>query len=76
MWASSGYYGGKVRTSIDDLESLVFSMWYVAGVPVGQVFVADEQPEGFVLSELKKSGKAEARMHVSRDVISWPDETK
>lgn len=46
--------GGKIRTSIDDLESLVFSMLNVAGVPVGQVFVADEQPEGFVLSELKK----------------------
>lgn len=69
MWASSGYYGGKNRTAVDDLESLTFSMWYVAGVPVGRAFVGNEQPEGFILSELKKTGKAEARMNVSRDII-------
>lgn len=62
MWASSGYYAKKKRTSMDDLESLVFSMWYVAGVRVGP------EPEGSVLCECKKRDTAEARMQVSRNI--------
>lgn len=46
---------------MDDLESLVFSMWYVAGVTVGK------EPEGYVLCGCKKMGTAEARMQVSRN---------
>lgn len=65
MYASSEFYAKRNRNAIDDMESLVFSMWYVAGVPVGQEFVNGEQPEGYVLCECKKTGKAEARMQVS-----------
>lgn len=71
MYASSEFYADRKRYEIDDLESLVFSMWYVAGVPIGLPFINGEEPEGYVLCECKKMGKAEARMQVSKNNLRF-----
>lgn len=62
-FASSNFFAKKPRHQIDDLESLVFSIWYIAGVLGGPKPV----PEGFVLSKCKKNGTAEAKMRVIID---------
>lgn len=35
LYASKNYWLEKPRTAMDDLESLLYTMWSVAGVPVG-----------------------------------------
>lgn len=59
FFASSNFFAGKNRSSIDDIESLIFSMWYIAGIS-GESSI----PEGLVLFECKQNGKAEAKMKV------------
>lgn len=46
---------------MDDLESLIYSIWYVDGVPMGRV-VGRDLPEGYVLLKSKNAGTAESRM--------------
>lgn len=60
LFASSNWFATprRNRHQIDDLESLIFSIWHVAGVP------GDGVPEGLVLSECKVNGTAEAKMKV------------
>lgn len=61
MFASTGYYENRIRNAMDDLESLVFSIWYIAGIPLG----ISNEAEGKVLSREKKAGKAQERILVS-----------
>lgn len=51
---------------MDDMESLVFSLWYIAGVPWDRPsFFSFRQPLGKTLAECKKNGKAEEKILVS-----------
>lgn len=43
-FASRNFYLEKQRTPIDDLESLVFSMWYIADVPMVSFKIAKNRP--------------------------------
>lgn len=65
MFASTGYYENRVRHAMDDLESLVFSMWYIAGIPLGISNEHTQEAEGKVLSTEKKAGKGKERVLVS-----------
>lgn len=51
---------------MDDMESLIFSLWYIAGVPLDRKsFFIFRQPLGKTLAECKKNGKAEEKILVS-----------
>lgn len=67
VFASSGFYEGRDRYAIDDLESLVFSMWYIAGIPLGTSNENAEksETEGRVLLKALKADKAAERVLVS-----------
>lgn len=58
---------------MDDLESLVYTMWYVAGFRMDP-----EKPEGSVLAELKEKGDAEAKseMMVGKILTNQSNEFK
>lgn len=43
LFASSRKWAGHPRRAMDDLESLVFSIWYIEGIN-------SWQPDGFMLS--------------------------
>lgn len=66
MFASSTTFDQRVeavgiRQPMDDLESLIYTIWYVDGVPMGRAFGRDF-PEGYALLKSKKAGQAESRM--------------
>lgn len=67
MFASTGFYENRHQYPMDDLESLVFSIWYIASVPLGITNETVKQPEGQVFMKVKKAGKARERVLVSRD---------
>lgn len=82
MFASSGFYANEddtpcTRGAVDDIESLVYSMWYVAGIPVGRPYFADEKPEGMVLAQCKRKDEiqgstlAEFRLKVCGSISSF-----
>lgn len=54
---------------MDDLESLIFSIWYIGGVPMCR---SDDygNPEGYVLYKCLQngSGQAESRMRVCKKI--------
>lgn len=68
----TGYYENRMRQPMDDLESLVFSIWYIAGVPLG----ISNEAEGKVLSNEKKSGNGKARVLVSETQFNVDDQLK
>lgn len=50
----------------DDLESLIFSLWYIAGVPMDRPsFSIYCEPLGKTLAECKKNGNVEEKILVS-----------
>lgn len=55
MFGSSGFFRRQDRYAIDDLESLVFSIWNVAGVPMDP----SGKPDGLILAECTKIEDAE-----------------
>lgn len=63
VFASTGFHEGRDRFAQDDLESLVYSMWYIAGIPLGE---SNEESEGRVLLKAIKAGNAVQRVLVSR----------
>lgn len=65
IFASTGYYENRIRNAMDDLESLVFSIWYIAGVPLGISNEQIQEAEGKVLSREKGAGKGKERVLVS-----------
>lgn len=67
MFASSAYYDRLVRYSVDDLQSLAFSIWYIAGVPMGRI--DGDEPEGRALSKSMKKGDAVSTMLVCIETI-------
>lgn len=53
----------------DDMESLIFSLWYIAGVPLDRPsFFSFREPLGKTLAECKKNGKAEEKILVSTKI--------
>lgn len=67
LWfASSGLYSCRKRTPMDDLESLVFSLWFAAGIERDKValFSDERTPEGQTLAICKKKGTAKSKMIV------------
>lgn len=60
-FASSNFFQNKPRTPMDDLESLVFSLWNAAG-DKGGFF---SRFEGKTLAECKKNKTAKEIMEVS-----------
>lgn len=55
MFSSSGFFRKQDRHSIDDFESLVFSIWNVAGVPMDP----SGKPHGLILAECTNIEDAE-----------------
>lgn len=62
LFASSNWFANKSRHSMDDLESLVFSIWSIACVPGEKCDM--QVPEGLVLFKYKENGMAAAKMLV------------
>lgn len=58
-FASSGFFRNQDRYAVDDLESLIFSMWDIAGVPL-----VEDKPYGRTLSEFTEKQDAEAKVKV------------
>lgn len=65
MFASTAFHANRDRYPIDDLESLVFSMWYIAGIPLGTSNTLEEEVEGKILMKMKNAGKGRDRVLVS-----------
>lgn len=66
-FASSGVHMRPIaRYPIDDLESLVYTIWYIAGVPM----VSSGEYEGFGLFQSYKDGTAKSRLMVCKKDIS------
>lgn len=49
FFASSNYWADRNRTAMDDLESLMYTIWSVAGIPMGGP--SGKYPEGQKLAE-------------------------
>lgn len=62
MFASSNWYGLQNRYPMDDLQSLVFSIWYVADIPMSRS--SNEQAEGSILLDNLLEGTAKSKMMV------------
>lgn len=58
---------------MDDLESLVFSMWFVAGIEWDKAGLLSKKrlPEGKTLAKCKKRGTAKSKMTVRYGIIAW-----
>lgn len=68
LFASRNFFANKSRSAMDDLESLVYSISFLAGVPLDpgknhQKF-PDVLPEGYVLCENLKKGRKFARSRI------------
>lgn len=74
MFASKNFYIEKARSPMDDLESLTYTMWYIADVPMVRDWESKEF-EGFLLSKCNKK-QAIARMQVSCKLIYSTGATK
>lgn len=61
-FGSLNYHQSQQRTAIDDLQSLVFSIWDVAGCE-------SNEPYGTVILESIKTGKLRSEVKVSRNEI-------
>lgn len=59
------FHEGRERSAMDDFQSLVFTIWHVAGIELGGSSDGSGEPEGLVLSEKEKIGEAESRVKVS-----------
>lgn len=66
MFTSIAFYEYRDRYPIGDLQSLVFSMWYIAGIPLGISNIFVEETEGDVLMKKKMAGKGRERVLVSK----------
>lgn len=66
QFASSNFFRYRPRVAMDDLESLVFSLWNVADIPRDK-FVFFSKPEGETLAECKFNGTAKVKMEVSSE---------
>lgn len=65
QFASSNVFAKQDRCAMDDMESLLFTIWYVAGVPQDRKFyIGPRQPEGLVLYNGYRNGKANDKMLV------------
>lgn len=60
MFSSSGFFRKQHRYPIDDFESLVFSIWNIAGIPMD----SSGKPDGLILAECTKIEDAEKFMKV------------
>lgn len=49
---------------MDDIESLIYSMWYVTGVPMVRTLENDAESEGYMLSRCANKGAVLERMMV------------
>lgn len=58
-FASIAFFRNEDRFAMDDLESLIYSMWDIAGVPM-----VGNKPYGRTLSEFNKKQDAEAKVKV------------
>lgn len=58
---------------MDDLESLVFSMWFVEGIEWDKAGLLSKEriPEGKTLAKCKKRGTAKSKMIVRYEKIYW-----
>lgn len=66
MFCSSSIPANRFRYAIDDLESLVYSIWYVAGVPMDKSLINNSfEPEGFIMYQSEKRGEVREKMKVS-----------
>lgn len=64
VFASRNFCMGLDRYPMDDLESLVYTMWYVTGVPMARTLENDAESEGCELSRCRTKVAAEQRMMV------------
>lgn len=60
LFASSNFYAERNRTAMDDLQSLVFTIWYVSGMPIDPSY----DPEGMVLLGCEEKGLIEAKSKI------------
>lgn len=61
IFASSQFWLKSPRTIKSDLESLIYSIWFIANVPMSRSY--QENPEGYILCLLDRK-QAESRMLV------------
>ncbi|XP_031638147.1 casein kinase I-like [Contarinia nasturtii] len=73
LFASANYFANKTRHPRDDLESLVYTIWFLAGVPM-EMIKDEKSPipafirisEGRALFENLKKGKTNARQKIMK----------
>lgn len=68
LFASANFYGKRDRHPMDDLESLVYSMWYIADVPMIR-HLEEGEAEGALLNKCNKD-QAEARVLVNKNPLN------
>lgn len=65
-FGSLGFHQGHESRAIDDFQSLVLTIWHIAGIQMGETTTdGSAKPEGLVLCEKRKIGEAESRVKVS-----------
>lgn len=50
IFATRNFYTESNRYPMDDIESLIYSMWYITGVPMVRTLENDAESEGCMLS--------------------------
>lgn len=64
LFATRHFYVGKDRYPVDDIESLIYSMWYVTSVPMVRELEGDAESEGCMLSRCATKGLVLEQMKV------------
>lgn len=67
FFASANYFANRNRTAMDDVESLLYTMWSVSGVPMGGP--SGKYPEGKALLQSLNDGTQEAWMLVRSEIF-------
>lgn len=78
LFASASFFANQSRFAKDDLESLVYSLWFLAGVPMDRMenpksffppFVP--KPQGQTFFENRKKGMKYARSQLMVSILSF-----
>lgn len=68
-FGSANFYRSHRRTPMDDLESLIYSLWHVSGISLGKKkYIGSSLAEGQIMKE-KSPEEALARVQVSSTLV-------
>lgn len=66
-FASRNYWDDRNRTAMDDLESLLYTMWSISSIPIGGP--SGKFPEGKMLAQCMREKSEKAYLKVYNEMV-------